>query len=259
MMMKLMKFLVVALVAGGVFTSTTVVAGPSGKAVLCDQSTGNKSQDRWTDERVYAGEPLVAFSFHREKGHPSLCSNNCAKLYERVYRWDKQFHDTTSRGTFFGGMIIALYKVRGSLLHPYDHSEIVFSYPNGGRRILNRRTLELKSPWYGTVQCELINYDKIISVFEAYEWRLQALNDEWIGKKISLEQRARALRESKTPRSNTKPFRGSGGRAPTGSYCAGQQNLAHRPTVPNYRKRDYQSAPTAHAQPPMTAAIAAVW
>ena len=25
------------------------------------------------------------------------------------------------------------------------------------------------------------------------------------------------------------------------------------PTAPNYRKRDFRSAPTAHAQPPMTA------
>ena len=169
--MKLMKFLVVALVAGSVFTSATGVAHdceeiekPSkpvpgeagevdGKAVMC-QYTQYTSGKPFSDSSKDEGTGLYACEFSSGSVYEiSIRSQDRPRRYARRGYGHKQNDKYESLDTkiLWGG-------------HP-DHT---YS--------LNRKTLELKStPIYGSwmgepgyAQCELISPDEIKAYFQPY-------------------------------------------------------------------------------------------
>ena len=184
MMMKLMKFLVVALIAGGVFTSATVVAyaasNPAGNAVLCDYSTGGN--DWWTKERKSVGEHLEIFEFRREEN------------FNRAYRYNVSLNppDSPDKPTVVGGRIT---------LYEYNNDYISWFYALRGDYNLNRATLKISGATISLgnankeMQCELFNPAEIENFFKPWVKKYNAALERELMEMIE-EERQKA-REAK--------------------------------------------------------------
>ena len=138
MMMKLMKFLVVALVAGGVCAPTLSQAGEvDGKALMCKRSFGLDTRELFTDEQKAQGLHLLALHFVSDRVeyiYPSL-------LEERRY----------------------IKRVMGTRIYRAETAYISwFNYR------LDRKTLEVQRLGRDNLQCELIDPDKIDAYLQPY-------------------------------------------------------------------------------------------
>jgi hypothetical protein len=152
--MKLMKFLVIALVAGGVCAPVASQAGEAdGKAVMCEDNLD------WRTELPYS---------------------------DRV---KSQGHHLTAH-VFSDGYVVTMYVLKGDKTRPraiyrQPNKSIYYSTPNEikwGRTTLDRKTLRLDPGIYpvsrlslsGTdrkllfFQCELIDPDEIEAYFQPY-------------------------------------------------------------------------------------------
>ena len=147
MMMKLMKFLVVALVAGGVCAPVPSQAGEvDGKAIMCELSP-NWLGEPWSDEDKKSGDGLNAFHFE------SGLAVGRSLLGRTIYRFPS---------------------IRKYLAF---RDRITWQGPDMNKHYsLNRKTLQLevtgdsyqKTERKQHGQCELIDPDKIEAYFLPY-------------------------------------------------------------------------------------------
>jgi len=144
--MKLMKFLVVALVAGGVFAPVASQAGEvDGKAVLCEW-------EKRFGQRAYTAEEK------REEGH----------LHAFIFGYNPSAESKSPNEVY--GLFISqtreLYaEETGSQYYP---SLTQIHWGETDKYILSRKTLLLKHDIFGSAQCELIEIHKITSYFQPY-------------------------------------------------------------------------------------------
>ena len=138
MMMKLMKVLVVALAAGGVFAPVASQAGEvDGKAIMCEVKLDYLTKEPWSNERKAEGLHLYAWVLIKEGKHIHLNTREPPRITKRS---NPISYSTTATEIEWG--------------------------VNAGHR-LDRRTLELESQYLGG-SCELIDPGAIEAYFQPY-------------------------------------------------------------------------------------------